>query len=213
MEVVMKKTFSVSVGLFMLLMIPVISFGATKGPYMSALLGGTYLTESDLTDNGVKGKIEYTVGIASVLAGGYNFGMFRMEGEIGYQRNSMDKATVCDGGGCGGGSISGNTSALSGLVNGYIDFVNSSPVTPYISGGIGVAYVKVDVDQRNGSGTDSFNDTIFAYQVGAGLAYAINQNLSLDLKYRYFATPELDLEGSKATFGSHNVYFGLRYTF
>ena len=57
------------------------------------------------------------------------------------------------------------------------------------------------------------DDTVFAYQVGAGVAYSINKNMILDLKYRFFATEDPNLYGSKAEFKSHNIYFGFRYTF
>ena len=57
----------------------------------------------------------------------------------------------------------------------------------------------------------SDNDTVFAYQVGAGVAFAINKHFTIDLKYRFFATEEL--ETTIGTFESHNVYLGVRYNF
>jgi opacity protein-like surface antigen len=208
----MKKAFSIIVVLFMLLMIPVISFSAPTGPYVSSHAGVSFLTESDIAGPGGAGTIEFDPGFAVGGAGGYNFGMFRIEGEIGYQRNEMDRASICSTGyGCVSGSISGNMSALSGLGNVYLDFVNSSPFTPYISGGMGIAYVNAEIDE--GDETASENDTVFAYQVGAGVGFSINPNMIIDLKYRYFATSDIDVGDGNATVASHNVYIGFRYTF
>jgi opacity protein-like surface antigen len=201
----MKKTFSVIIGLFMLLMLPGISLSAIPGPYVSGQLGVTFLNASNYSETVKDGTIEFKPGYAVGIAGGYNFGMFRVEGEIGYQKNDMDTASSCSGGTCVSGNISSDIKALSFLINGYFDFVNSSPFTPYISGGIGMA--NLDYKIINWSDFDS----VFAYQVGAGIAYAINQHFIIDLKYRFFSTEEL--ETTISTFQSHNVYLGVRYNF
>jgi opacity protein-like surface antigen len=202
----MKKTFSAIVGLFMLLMLPGVSLSATPGPYVSGQLGMTFLNDSNYSEMVDYGTIEFKPGFAVGIAGGYNFGMFRVEGEIGYQKNDMDTASDCSGGACVYGNISSSDiTALSFLINGYFDFVNSSRFTPYLSGGIGMA----NLDYKITNWSD--NDTVFAYQVGAGVAYAINNHFIIDLKYRFFATEEL--ETTIGTFESHNVYLGVRYNF
>jgi opacity protein-like surface antigen len=202
----MKKTFSVIIGLFMLLMLPGVSLSATSGPYVSGQLGMTFLNGSDYSEIVKDGTIEFKPGYAVGIAGGYNFGMFRVEGEIGYQKNDMDTASECSGGACVSGNVSSSDiTALSFLINGYFDFVNSSRFTPYISGGIGMA----NLDYKIANWSDY--DSVFAYQVGAGIAFAINQHFIIDLKYRFFSTEEL--ETTIDTFQSHNVYLGVRYNF
>jgi len=216
----MKKTFSVVVVLFMLLMLPAVSFSAAPRPYISGQLGVAFLADSDITETGYSTEtltLEFDPGFATSFAGGVNFGMFRVEGEIGYQINDIDRVTG------GGYSYNANADAycLSFLVNGYIDFVNTSRFTPYISAGIGIANVGVESDDDyycdgySCYDSDYYDDddTVFAYQVGAGVAYAINKNMTLDLKYRFFATEDPNLYGSKAEFKSHNIYFGFRFTF
>lgn len=212
----MKKIYVVLACLFILLALPALSFGAEPtapkpGPYVSAYLGGTLKPDSDITGPDFTGKIEYKPGFAVTGAGGYNFGMVRIEGELGYQRNDMDKF-VCKSGDCGSGSMKGNIYAVSGMANVYLDFVNSSPFTPYIGGGIGAAFISADFDETSGSNLREDN-TVFAYQGTAGLAYAINPHMSLDLKYRYFGTTDVNLGDVKASFASHNVFFGFRYNF
>ncbi|HOX16422.1 MAG TPA: outer membrane beta-barrel protein [Smithellaceae bacterium] len=211
----MKKTFSVVIGLFILLILPAVSFSAAPRPYISGQLGVAFLSDSDFTEPGYYTEtLDFDPGFATTFAGGVNFGMFRVEGEIGYQTNEIDRVR--------GGGYSYNANAdlycLSFLANGYIDFVNKSPFTPYISAGIGIANVGVKSDYYYDHHNDRYyyyddDDTVFAYQVGAGVAYSINKNMILDLKYRFFATEDPNLYGSKAEFKSHNIYFGFRYTF
>ena len=215
----MKKTLSVVVGLLMLLMLPVVSFSAAPRPYVSGNLGVAFLKDSDLKEPGYYTEtLDFDAGFATTFAGGVNFGMFRVEGEIGYQINEIDRVTG------GGYSYNANADAycLSFLANGYIDFVNRSPFTPYISAGIGIANVGVESDDDYyycdgyycyDSDYYDDDDTVFAYQLGAGVAYAINKNMTLDLKYRFFATEDPNLYRSEAEFKSHNIYFGFRYTF
>jgi opacity protein-like surface antigen len=209
-ENVMKKVFSAFVVLFALLMFPGISSAANIGPYFSVQVGGTFLMDSDMSDAYVDATTQFDPGFASGFAAGFNFGMFRAEGEVGYQRNDVDKISGYDYeldeyfSGLG----SGNMTAYSFLANVYMDFHNGSPVTPFITAGIGTATIEI-----NDFGYDNYEDTVFAYQVGAGLAFAINPHLTVDLKYRYFATDDPDFEGLSAKFASHNVYCGFRLNF
>jgi opacity protein-like surface antigen len=209
----MKKTFSAFVVLLMLFMLPSISFGAKIGPYISVNLGGAFLTDSDQSRTGYDSEtMKFDPGFASSFAGGYNFGMFRIEGELGYQGNNVDNKYDDyyyddyndDHHRHSSNNDSCDLTAYSLMGNVYLDFVNPSPVTPFLTAGVGMATVNLfDYDA----------DTVFAYQVGAGLAFAINPRMSVDLKYRYFATEDLDFEGIKAKFASHNVYCGFRFTF
>lgn len=196
----MKKTFSVVFVLFMLLILPAVSFSAGPGWYISGQLGVAFLTDSDISGWSERGTLEFDPGFATGFAGGYNFGMFRVEGEMEYQYNNIDKVR-------GGGYSDGDVTALSSLANGYFDFVNKTPFTPFITAGIGVA--RIEANDIAGDG----DDMVFAYQVGFGVAYAINKNMSIDLKYRYFATEDPNFNGVDAEFASHNIYCGFRYNF
>jgi opacity protein-like surface antigen len=210
----MKKTFSAFVVLLTLFMLPGISLGAEIRPYISVNVGVAFLTDSDQSQGGYE-KMKFDPGFAGSLAGGVKFGMFRIEGEYGYQGNNIDNKydyyyyddyddydddhhhhysndDSCD------------MKASSLMGNIYLDFINPSPVTPFLTAGIGMATVKL---------FDYYDDTVFAYQIGAGLAFAINPHMNIDLKYRYFATEDPDFDGVKAKFASHNVYCGFRFTF
>ena len=74
----MKNTFSAIIGLFLLLMLPGVSLSATPGPYVSGQLGVTFLNDSNYSEMVDYGTIEFKQGYAVGIAGGYNFGMFRV---------------------------------------------------------------------------------------------------------------------------------------
>ena len=109
-------------------------------------------------------------------------------------------------------NLTGDTSSLGLLLNGYYDFVNKSPWTPFVSAGLGLA--RVDSNDMNvpGSGIANTNedDTVFGFQVGAGVGYAVSGTVSLDVKYRYFGTSDPEFDTTDVEYSSHNVYAGVR---
>lgn len=180
---------------------------SAEGLYVSGNIGLAMPTDSDVTDStepGVTMDVESDDGLALGVAVGYGFGNIRAEGEIAYQKNDLDKVSV------GGESfdLSGDTSSLAFLLNGYYDFKNKSAFTPFISAGLGLAKVEISDDE----GLDE-DDTVFAYQVGAGVGYAINEKVTLDLKYRYFATSDPEFDTTEMEYSSHNFYAGIRVAF
>ena len=116
-----------------------------------------------------------------------------------------------------GGSVtaSGDVSSLAFLINGYFDFVNDSAFTPYLSAGIG--YAKIDLNDFNSAGSGesdySDDDSVFAYQVGLGVGYAVTEKVTIDVKYRYFATADPEFDTTEVEVASHNFLFGVRFNF
>jgi len=195
----------------MLMMLPGVSSAAEKiQPYISAQVGGTYLTDAQISDYYGGASLDFVPGFSAGLAGGVKYGMFRVEGEFGYQINEIDSINSYDTeeDGLYTGEGKGDMSAYTFLVNGYADFDTGTPVTPFVTAGMGMAIV-----QLNDFFGGDYNDKVFAYQVGAGITYAINPKMNVDLKYRYLATADPGLGGMDAEFASHNVYLGFRYNF
>jgi len=161
-------------------------------------------------------SIEFDKGFAIGGAVGYDFGAFRLEGEVTYQKSDLDKLTVSAAGEGGSAKLSGDGTSLALLANGYYDFHNNSAFTPYVSAGIGFAKVSI-----NDFGSPSLDippsgdedDTVFAYQVGLGLGYAVAENWIIEIKYRYYATADPEFEGLTAEFSSHNILAGMRFSF
>ena len=119
------------------------------------------------------------------------------------------------------------------LFNGYYDFRNSTPFTPYVTAGLGGYHLRID---GRSSGTTSnlsggieengSNNMDFAWQVGAGAYYTFNDIVSIDLKYRYFSGSDADVKTTlsnpfgfrltrtdKYEVGDHQVMAGLRFSF
>ncbi len=73
----------------------------------------------------------------------------------------------------------------------YIDLGTYWCITPYIGGGVGFASIDVlglkDVNVPNNSVfyAADHSQTNFAWAVYGGLAYDVNQSLTIDLSYRY----------------------------
>jgi opacity protein-like surface antigen len=211
----MKKNILMITGCAMLLSVSSIAYSA-EGPYISGNLGVSMPSDSDGTDStapGVTMTYESDKGLAFGVAGGYNFGTTRIEGEIAYQKNDLDKVSVS--GIPGSVDLTGDTSNLALLLNGYYDFQNDSAFTPFISAGLGFAKIDVSDITLVGFGplTNSDDDTVFAYQIGVGAGYAINEKTTFDVKYRYFGTSDPDFDTTSVEYSSHNFYAGVRVAF
>ncbi|MBV5326239.1 MAG: porin family protein [Chlorobium sp.] len=164
-------------------------------------------------------------GLAINGAIGYDFDTFRAEVEVGYQKNDFDSSdwTESDPEGTRTGTTKyadGNLTSTSIFANGYYDFKNSSPFVPFLGAGIGYTKVKLnDIKADAGDQGFSADDSVFAYQIMAGVSYIINKNVAIDLSYRYVdaANPSFadDVDGSTTDFefSSHNFLVGARYSF
>ena len=179
---------------------------AAEGPYFSGNLGVTMPTDSDVSESGLSGEITYDAGFAIGAALGYEFGAGRLEAELGYKIADTDKVKVD---GLGSASIDGDLSVLSFMANGYLDFNASPTVKPYLMAGIGVANVKLDSSDLDADD----NDTVFAYQAGVGVGFAINDKVTIDISYRYMGTQDPTIDGTDIEYGSHNILAGVRVKF
>ncbi len=185
-------------------------------------------------------------GVALTGAIGCDYGSYRLEAEVGYQTNDLKSAgedingqVINYNGPNGPGTLTrqamrGDVSVLSLMGNGYYDFDLGSKVELYATAGIGVAQVSVHNLNSTGSYSSidpyeftanndpgwNLHETTLAWQVGAGIAAPIADNIKLDLRYRYFATtdftiPELGFyrNSVNTNVSSHSVLLGLRVEF
>ena len=186
--------------------LPLSSFAAdAEGLYVGGNLGMAILNDADTTtDSGVAVNIDSDLGLALGAAVGYAFENIRIEGEIAWQKNDLDKINIWG----RDLELEGDISSLAFLLNGYYDFKNSSAFTPFVTAGIGMARIDVDDMAPSGRGmpAQSNHDTVFAFQLGFGVSYAVSDRISLDVKYRYFDTREDE-------YFSHNIYAGIRVFF
>ena len=155
-------------------------FGAID--FTTPPVGVTDFASSDI------GRVRWKNGYDVDLIGGYDFGMFRLEGELGYKRAKAkdvrldDDFVVAFNSGAGtlltsdDFDLGGHVSVLSGMINALVDFGGNGGVGGYAGGGIGYARVKEFGESDSG----------LAWQLLAGVYAPVSDNIDVGLKYRYF---------------------------
>lgn len=135
----------------------------------------------------------YKMGYDVDVIGGYDFGMFRLEGELGYKRAKMKNRTVNSSFvtaiNTGAGTtfsttnstfttfgLPNRTSVYSAMVNALADFGGNTGIGGYVGAGAGYASVHQFTGSKSG----------FAWQLIAGVYMPISDNIDVGLKYRYF---------------------------
>ena len=200
------------------------------GPYVSGFLGvnvlqNTNVSGTDFNSLTLNDRVEFDPSISIGGSGGYDFGYVRLEGELSYKHAEI--SSINDPLGSGTFiSPHGSLGAFGVMANGFVDLHNASPVTPYFGGGIGFATLHLNETtgiERGGTGGRltlylDDDDTVFAYQAGAGLEIALNRRLSLDVGYRYFATDTARFNGNgsqdlELKYRSHSATVGVRFKF
>ena len=208
----MKKAIKVLLVIVVLISLSSFAYSA-PGFYAGGSVGFTSPNDADISDPDISFmSAEKGLSLGGFI--GYSFANnFRLEGELVYQGNDLDKMRIYG----HDFDMTGDISSAAMFANAYYDFNNSSRFTPFIGGGIGFSKVEVnDTGVIIGGvnydlGDDS--DTVLAYHLDAGVNYEINERFSLDLKYRYFETENPDFSGTEIEYSSHNVYTGLRVSF
>lgn len=179
-----------------------------------------FVDDSDLSNPPIFGggstSIDYDTGFGGGAALGYMpagtqtfLDMMRFDIEYYYRKSDVDTL----GSFSGDGDISSNTL----MANAYYDFAMGAGWMPYIGAGIGMSEVELDV----ASGAVSDEDTVFAWNLMAGVGYAPTSmpNTVWSIGYRYFATedPEFGITGTTSTteteYDVHNIEAGVRLMF
>ena len=175
--------------------------------------------------------LDYNTGWDADIIGGYDFGMFRVEGELGYKRAGLNKinlaSEIVDTTNPDGiiDPNSGSGRALSAMANALLDFGDSG-MGGYVGAGFGIARVRLagsfdgtfsTIPATQFSFHDS--DSALAWQAIAGVRFAISANMDLGLKYRYFNTAKFQLRDDQTTaelsgkWKSHSLLASLIYNF
>jgi opacity protein-like surface antigen len=140
------------------------------------------------------GNEKLDTGLAVNGAIGYDYGQTRLEAAVGYQQHDW-KYTLDD------------ASFVTVMANAYFDADAGPEITPYVMAGAGI----VNVDASWSSDTS----TSFAWQVGAGLGFKIDENIIVDVGYRYLRPEGLESPNTTndVNWKSHNILAGIRYEF
>ncbi len=198
------------------------------GPYVSGFIGVSVPQNTDVssynygTDTSISDRVEFDPSVNVGATGGFDYGFIRLEGELSYKHGKIATITEQSGGQSTRlHNADGNLGALAMMFNAFIDLHNPTLITPYVGGGIGFAAMHLSdtfVSEYSAPIYQEDDDTVFAYQAGAGLELALNRRLSLDVGYRYFATSNARFGADRTIstdlkFQSHNAAVGIRVKF
>jgi outer membrane immunogenic protein len=152
-----------------------------------------------------------------------DLGTIRGELELGFASLDVDSGNI-------NGTVfpaTGNIESVNILFNVWQDLDTNSALTPFVGGGIGVAFVGTDYSHTNGLGGQVVHDnttTAFAFQAGAGVRYEINPSMMVSLGYHFRGTADFDYVAANTTgvprvsydsdgLMSHNIVAGLTIKF
>jgi opacity protein-like surface antigen len=154
--------------------------------------------------------MNYDPGVAVGAALGYRIAdRFRVEGEFKYLSNDANYTSNFTWWETGTPSVKYNATQQQFvfLLNGYYDFKNQTPFTPFIMAGVGGSHWLIE-ENYFGHAYEYENNIDFTYQLGAGLNYKYTDRLSFDVKYNYLSDDKTEFG-----LGAHQVMAGIRLGF
>lgn len=175
-------------------------------PYVGAKLKYVDLS-SELNDDGFPLDGGDKVAGGSIAVGlSTKLGKGNIRAELEYNGNDDAEKTSY------AGIIKTKVETQSVMLNGYYDIDTKTKITPYIGAGIGYAKVK-GTAYTGGIKLGSMDDDNFAWQVGFGTSYAVNEHICLDAGYRYMDYGDFSEDGTKLETYANEIYIGARYVF
>lgn len=210
---------------------------ATNSYYIAARIGAAFAEDSSFDLNAaaavptaINNDYEEASLMGAVAIGSRLNDNLRAEVELSFSKSDIDSHTIeAISATLDGVNAFGNTSTLTGLVNGYYDF-SLGGFSPYVSAGLGVA--RVDFDNHGvvvpaggvaglpGGPITAMDDhsNAFAWQIGTGLNVELDSNTTMEIGYRYQSIENVKLTAIDGTetdvdFASHQVMAGFRVGF
>jgi opacity protein-like surface antigen len=183
-----------------------------NGWYSSIFGGYAYVPEN--ISNGIFGfsDVAYKSGYNGGLRLGYQSAPMRYELEYTFIQANTRKFEFL---GIEQFGVSGRTRANLGMANLYYDFpdVILPTISPFLGLGIGYAFVQSSLNSTGPAGGTLFtvSQSLFAYQGTAGLTFNFAENWALNASYRYVATNNSGIFGTKFQAQLGNV--GIVYRF
>ena len=188
--------------------------------YVSVHGGADSLLDGDVSQAGLSGEVSADLGYTAGATVGLQFmHNIRADVELIYRRADLDNLTVSAFGLSASGAIDGNVTTIAAMINAYYD-IPLGRLKPYVMVGAGAARVEVNDIKVAGTAGNApdFDDDVFAFQGGGGVAVNVVGNLDLTLNYRYFQTEDPTFDGTAggptdAEYRVHSVTAGVRYWF
>ncbi len=201
-----RQAFLIHLVLFLTLTTNVLAEGS--GIYIGGVAGLSLRSDTLLESPTLGTQVaEFTPGFTFGGYVGYDFGNhFRLEGEFSYRENRLRTG--------GGKDPQASTSSM--MFNGFYDVPVADRWSLYFGGGIGVATAQLETISL-GQAIDA-NESLFAYQLEAGVGWTYNPKIDFSLGYRYFdpADPEFVLPAGQRVsmdLQTHELIVKIRYLF
>lgn len=175
---------------------------AADGVYVKGIL--KYVMPADPTVENLDLKNDNGYGWGGAV--GMAFEQFRVEGEISTQKTDLDGAAL-SGGGSGVPINSGDIRMTTYMLNGYVDIPINDVYGFYLTGGLGYGTVTMSVYNIDG------DDGGFAWKGGAGIFYAFNDQMMMDLGWEFVSMDDADLDVEVSDLSTNNLVAAFRYTF
>ena len=193
-----------------------------NGLYLELQGGASFFEDADIRVTDIPAPFDATAEFDSGWNAGGAIGfrifdMLRLEGHGSWRMADIEELT-------GAGVPVDADDAFAGaaifLGNAYFDIPIPLPIKPYVGAGAGVGIFSAEVDDGGGVDVDD-DDTTFAWNVMGGVFVPILRHLELDVRYRYIAADDPEVDGSllgldgtiEAEFEAHEVVGALRVEF
>ncbi len=189
-----------------------------NGYYAELRAGASFVEDAD-NDSNINAVFGGATGFDTGYTTGFAFGRdlsaaealplalrnLRVEGEYAYAENDIED----------GGRSNAEFNVSTFMANVYYDFpamTAGGKLRPYIGAGVGAAMISAE-----GASLRNNDDTTFAYQLRAGLAYQLRPDLEIAVGYRFLDADDPRFETRPGRFESeyrtHTVETGVRYSF
>lgn len=180
-----------------------------KDWYVAGMAGVTLTDDSDYDDTGITGDFEFdrAINFSGAIGTHLNENV-RGELELSYRKADIDSISVS---GVGTASLSGDLQTLSAMAIGYYDFDVAGELKPYLSGGVGFARHEGEYTILGTSFDD--DDTVFAYQLGAGFTTPVSDKSNFVAGYRYLGSSDAEFGSLEAEYSAHELRVGVQYKF
>ncbi len=204
---------------FILCLFAVLGLGAAEAAaqeqssrlYLAGYMGLNTLSSSNFTHPGGNGEIDLDNGMTYAGALGLRITpQLRLEAEINYQSSDAKNMALNTG---AEGRTGGGVKTWLYMLNAYYDFnMDWKKVTPFVSGGLGLAVVDGEVRDAPAGLPDASETTYdIAWSLGGGLRYKMKPNMSLMGAYRYIGSTEIGIDDYSLDYSSHEFRLGLTY--
>lgn len=192
--------------------------GMNENPWYVKIAGGYVIPFEDYDEERANAtEWAFDNGFSGHASVGYEWGTWGIELEGNYKTLDADfrttKATAVE------TATSGDQTHLSGMVNLFAILMADKPISTYFGGGIGMTQIEWDNVLPTGGTAIDDSDTVFTWQLIAGVSFDINQNIALELDYRYVRPGDIELNDTAATFYDfnnqhlHNITLGFKFRF